>query len=455
MQPRQWLAPLATLPSRYLFLFILSEILMYILWVKRKKLLSLGNQEPVVDPDAWPAPFFPGAMPEVKRPSLYDVVVGTDMAQVGRYYTHVEVPVNCTALFYVTDPRFQADWYRHVMAPALALYETFVEFDPMVWTDPYVRTVIDWHIVPQGNVTCCPSAPNSPLHKVISAAALRHKRVLVYGSVHPALEARVLALGARTVDSVLPIPYSRQPHSRLRLLSGESWRREFLDGAGWRPYDAAVVGPRLSRAGLGTERPGLYPNGDVVDLAKVWCMTKLHGSMVMQLPRARGGSARWPSLTANWEQLDQVNLRPPLLAPLSRLAVKQFVKWVGRKLLHAWPLVPIHSVDLHASLSGSPTPRLPGERLTGKSSPCQTNFVRRMEIRRYRTMWDKFLSEVVVLSQPRHWMSSGTRWPHGSTLGLDLGPSGSLGSTRPTPGLDGGFHGLGGPLVSLGTLRDR
>ena len=105
------------------------------------------------------------------------------------------------------------------------------------------------------------------LHRALTAGSLRDKRVLVYGSTHPELEARVLTLGAASVDSVLPIAGVRRPHPRLQLLSGAVWRETSLRST--KQYDAAVVGPKLWRSGLGMAGPGWYPWGDVTAVAQV------------------------------------------------------------------------------------------------------------------------------------------------------------------------------------------
>ena len=271
-----------------------------------------------------------GQLCEPHGPYQYDTVAGIRTEEEGRFFPKATIPINCTGAFTITDPRFSRQWKAYLMALSDALTLSHHTFNPLKWTDQQVRASIKLYQANEGNTTC-PHWGDVRLHSALLAVSLRGKRVVVYGSRVPTLEAHVLRLGAAHVDSVLPIPHIRNPHPKLRLLTASDWQEQYL-GNRWLPYDVAVVGPRLSPYGVASVRSGVYPHGDVIDVAKLWCMTKPSGRMVMQLPTGPEAEARWTSLTANWDQLQLV--RAPQGGPVYGIFNR-----TGRNMTEEWFLL--------------------------------------------------------------------------------------------------------------------
>ena len=106
----------------------------------------------------WPSTFPPcGQLCEPRGPSLYDSVAGKLTVTRGRFYPQVFVPVNCTALFAYRPQRLHVN-----LSHLLALYESTAAFDPMLWTDPFVRRVIDRQVRVQSPVKGVPGHRRGP-----------------------------------------------------------------------------------------------------------------------------------------------------------------------------------------------------------------------------------------------------------------------------------------------------
>lgn len=151
------------------------------------------------------------------------------------------------------------------------------------------------------------------------------KNILVIGSQTPWVEGLCLGAGA---GHVYTLEYGKlaTDHPDVTVLTPE----EFLarGRAGTLKIDVVVTASSLEHAGLGRYSDGLNPWGDVLALARAWCVSSAHARLVIAVPTSRSakgheafteeqaktygqdvlawnsqrtyGPVRYPYLTTNW-----------------------------------------------------------------------------------------------------------------------------------------------------------
>lgn len=139
-----------------------------------------------------------------------------------------------------------------------------------------------------------------------------NKSVLVIGSERPWVEAVVLGLGATRVTT-LEYGQINSTHPLVETLTPAQFRDKYRDGT-LGEFDAVVSHSSLEHSGLGRYGDALNPWGDVLALARAWCVTKPGGGLYLGLPTGKDdiihnagrvyGQVRWPLVTVNWQQLD-------------------------------------------------------------------------------------------------------------------------------------------------------
>ena len=128
------------------------------------------------------------------------------------------------------------------------------------------------------------------------------KRVLVIGSQSPWVEALCLAAGA---GHVFTLEYGKlaTDHPGVTVLTPE----EFLarGRAGALKIEVVVTASSLEHAGLGRYGDGLNPWGDILALARAWCVSAAHARLVIAVPTSRmvrGRDAETEAEAKTWGQ---------------------------------------------------------------------------------------------------------------------------------------------------------
>jgi hypothetical protein len=136
--------------------------------------------------------------------------------------------------------------------------------------------------------------------------------VLVIGSEKPWIEAICLGLGASHVTT---LEYGRinSMHPQVQTLTPGDFRDRYQKGT-LAEFDVVVSHSSLEHSGLGRYGDSLNPWGDIIAVARAWCVTKSGGSMYLGLPTGKDdiifnahrvyGKARWPLMAVNWQQID-------------------------------------------------------------------------------------------------------------------------------------------------------
>ena len=135
--------------------------------------------------------------------------------------------------------------------------------------------------------------------------------VLVIGSQSPWIEAMLLVLGAKKITT---LEYSKivSEHPQIDIVTPEELRKQY--NAGKVPqFDAMVSFSSLEHSGLGRYGDALNPYGDLITMAKTWCLTRPGGRALVGLPCGMDlinfnanklyGRIMLPHLFANWNQI--------------------------------------------------------------------------------------------------------------------------------------------------------
>lgn len=148
---------------------------------------------------------------------------------------------------------------------------------------------------------------------LLHAAGVKNGRVLIIGSITPWVEACVLEAGAR---QIVTVEYSKieSYHTQIQTLTPNEFREHFLKGK-LGLFDAVVTFSSVEHSGLGRYGDGLNPWGDMITIARGWCVTKKRGSLTIGVMYKDNsdllmfnahriyGRIRYPYLTTNWKQM--------------------------------------------------------------------------------------------------------------------------------------------------------
>ena len=144
------------------------------------------------------------------------------------------------------------------------------------------------------------------------APGVKDDRVLVIGSENLWAEACVLEAGA---SEVLTLEYGSiiSEHPKVKAIVPYDFRMRFLNNTLGR-FDAIVTFSSVEHSGLGRYGDALNPWGDLIAIARAWCVTKVGGSLTIGVQynyeheylRFNAdrwyGKIRYPYLTTNWKQ---------------------------------------------------------------------------------------------------------------------------------------------------------
>jgi hypothetical protein len=145
------------------------------------------------------------------------------------------------------------------------------------------------------------------------ANGVKNGRVLVIGSESPWVEAAVLSVGAR---EVVTLEYGKivSEHPLIKTMTPGEFRKKYLSGT-LGLFDAIVTFSSVEHSGLGRYGDALNPWGDVLEIARAYCVCKPGGSLVIAVMTEDGNDAiqfnahrtygvkRWPYLASNWQQV--------------------------------------------------------------------------------------------------------------------------------------------------------
>ena len=99
---------------------------------------------------------------------------------------------------------------------------------------------------------------------------LKGKHVLVIGSETPWLESMLLSKGAKMV-STLEYKKLQSTHPQIQTLMPDEFDQLYWNGT---RFDALVTYSSLEHSGLGRYGYRLNPWGNLITLAKSWCILK-------------------------------------------------------------------------------------------------------------------------------------------------------------------------------------
>ena len=143
-------------------------------------------------------------------------------------------------------------------------------------------------------------------------ADLKGKTVLVIGSERPWVESICLYLGASMVTT-LEYGSITSHHPKIRTMIPSQFRAGYKDGTLGK-FDVIVSWSSLEHSGLGRYGDALNPWGDILAVARAWCVTKPGGKMQLGIPTGQDliefnphrwyGEVRWPLITANWKNIN-------------------------------------------------------------------------------------------------------------------------------------------------------
>ena len=142
---------------------------------------------------------------------------------------------------------------------------------------------------------------------------IKDGRALVIGSTKPWVEACVLEAGANEIVTLEYIAIHSK-HPQLKTMVPLEFRRHFLENK-LEKFDAVVTFSSVEHSALGRFGDMLNPWGDIIAIARVWCVAKDGGYLTIEvqcgdekmqfIAGRRYDKVRFPYLTTNWRQYHQ------------------------------------------------------------------------------------------------------------------------------------------------------
>lgn len=148
------------------------------------------------------------------------------------------------------------------------------------------------------------------LQDILSKIDINGMRVLVIGSENPWVEACALVAGAAHVTT-LEYREIETYDPRMSAATPNAFAADFLSGR-LEPFDVVVSFSSLEHSGLGRYGDALNPWGDIISVAKTWCVTKPGGYAIIEVPfrptdevtyfnmHRTYGQVRMPYMMTNW-----------------------------------------------------------------------------------------------------------------------------------------------------------
>jgi Caenorhabditis protein of unknown function, DUF268 len=153
------------------------------------------------------------------------------------------------------------------------------------------------------------SSATNYVRDILKTADVPGKSILVIGSSAPWVEAILLVHGA---EKVTTLEYGEliSEHPQIVTMTPDVFRKKYQEGT-LGMFDGVVTHSSLEHSGLGRYGDAVNPWGDILAIARAWCVTKSGGWMYLGLPSRHGDGTysnwhrfyariRWPLVTANW-----------------------------------------------------------------------------------------------------------------------------------------------------------
>jgi hypothetical protein len=118
---------------------------------------------------------------------------------------------------------------------------------------------------------------------VLRKVRLTGARVLVVGSERPWVEVLALVAGASEVVTLEYSEISVRDVPQLTAVTPSEFAKLYLAGE-VAPFDVVVSFSSFEHSGLARYGDALNPWGDIISVAKAWCVTKPKGTMVIEVP---------------------------------------------------------------------------------------------------------------------------------------------------------------------------
>lgn len=253
----------------------------------------------------------------------------------GLFFPQIEADVDCNALFHNNDIDIG---HNETRAPRSIPLELLSDFDMdkrirvsnlyfdrkymggKAMTPIWKKKDVEKQIQQASNGTLKGSygilETNNLIDGLKHAPGVKGGRILVIGSERPWAEAAALSIGAK---EVITLEYGGilSEHPNIRTLTPADFRKSFLNGT-LGEFDGVASFSSLEHTGLGRYGDALNPWGDIIAVARAWCVTKKGGSLTIGVPyipkrdylafnEARHyGDIRYPYLVTNWIQLYRV-----------------------------------------------------------------------------------------------------------------------------------------------------
>lgn len=249
----------------------------------------------------------------------------------GPFFNHINATVNCNALF--KDDYYDkehGDLHAPKTIPEELLRDFTMEyqipvsykyFDQQylgknalapVWTTDLIETWISLakrETLP-GNYGI--EETNALRDGLKHAPGVKNGRILVIGSENPWVESCCLEAGAK---EVVTLEYGRivSLHSKVKTITPSDFRYSYLNKS-LGIFDAVVTFSSVEHSGLGRYGDALNPWGDLIAIARAWCVTKDGGSLTIGVmynydneyiefnAHRWYGKIRYPYLCTNWKQ---------------------------------------------------------------------------------------------------------------------------------------------------------
>merc|ERR1719232_235228 len=139
---------------------------------------------------------------------------------------------------------------------------------------------------------------------------LTGKSILVIGSEIPWVESICLYLGAAKITT-LEYGKIESHHPQIKAFTPYEFRKKYEEKS-MDLFDGVISFSSLEHPGLGRYGDALNPWGDLLAVARAWCVTKTNGFLVLDLPGESidytkfnanrvYSKYRWPLVTTNWK----------------------------------------------------------------------------------------------------------------------------------------------------------
>ena len=184
------------------------------------------------------------------------------------------------------------------------------------WSLPFIETQLEMLKLPFKNVENLQGSYGARGSRIffdkIKELDLKNKDILVIGSERPWIEVICLHLGANLVTT-LEYGSIASEHPQLRTMTPVVFRQEYQQGT-LPKFDVVISHSSLEHCGLGRYGDALNPWGDILAMARAWCVAKPRAKLYLGLPTGKDciihnsnrvyGRTRWPLIAANWKQID-------------------------------------------------------------------------------------------------------------------------------------------------------